>query len=308
MSLSTPFTESVLFDSSVAIFDLLIADGAFFLATEKGLWLSLNDGKTWEDAYHGMFAGVSMPTLCLTQEINSGMIQAGIPGGVLRTMDRGVTWSAVRLQEPAPLPISIASSLDEKHRPALIMATEEDGVFVSDDGGETWASWNFGLLDANLFCLAVSPNYTRNRRVYVGASTGLFRSTNGGYSWAPVDGPHPFETIQAILEIESGRGNILLVGCETGGVFRQCGEGSAWQAAAGIPNLSILRLLAAERPGWVACQVGESLYQSFDYGDSFQLVIEGGIRFVTIHSNRLWTVTTANEILSYDISSLVGAR
>ena len=51
------------------------------------------------------------------------------------------------------------------------------------DGGMSWQAWNFGLLDWNVYCLAVSPNFLHDHMVFIGVETGVYRSTNGGRSW-----------------------------------------------------------------------------------------------------------------------------
>ena len=61
----------------------------------------------------------------------------------------------------------------------LLLGTNEDGVLRSADQGRTWASWNFGLVDFNVLCLAISPAFDRDETVFAGTGSGLFLSRDG---------------------------------------------------------------------------------------------------------------------------------
>jgi hypothetical protein len=59
----------------------------------------------------------------------------------------------------------------------------EDGVLRSWDRGISWAGWNFGLLDLNVYALAISPEFRADETLFVGVESGVFRSGNGGRAW-----------------------------------------------------------------------------------------------------------------------------
>ena len=55
---------------------------------------------------------------------------------------------------------------------------------LSTGGGLGWTAWNFGLLDLNVLCLAVSPDDAQDETSP--DRSGIFRSTNGGRAWREV--------------------------------------------------------------------------------------------------------------------------
>jgi hypothetical protein len=55
----------------------------------------------------------------------------------------------------------------------------EDGVLSSSDRGWRWIAWNFGLLDLNIYSMAISPEFASDETIYAGPNRHLPR-TNGG--------------------------------------------------------------------------------------------------------------------------------
>jgi len=62
----------------------------------------------------------------------------------------------------------------------FLAGTTEDGIFRSADPGSYWTAQNFDLLDLNVLCLVISPNFARDETLYTGTDSGIFRSTKGG--------------------------------------------------------------------------------------------------------------------------------
>lgn len=82
---------------------------------------------------------------------------AGVAGGILRSIDGGHNWYIASLSSPPPFVLTLVVSPNFAHDGTLLAGTMEDGVFRWGDRGEYWAAWNFGLLDLNVLCMAISP-------------------------------------------------------------------------------------------------------------------------------------------------------
>jgi len=65
----------------------------------------------------------------------------------------------------------------------VLAGTFEDGILRSRDGGVSWHTSNFGLLDASILEL----EFDGERSFQAETSTGKFISQNGGNSWEPLD-------------------------------------------------------------------------------------------------------------------------
>ena len=136
----------------------------------------------------------------------------------------------------------VAADPLDPHR--VYVGTFEDGLYASDDGGETWRSVELGGSDRNVLSLAVSPSDHNASVSVVFAGTepsNLYRSDDGARSW---------ESLPALLEVPSvptwsfpprpwthhvrtiaphptdpAR---LAVGIELGGVIRSVDGGVSW--------------------------------------------------------------------------------
>jgi hypothetical protein len=95
-------------------------------------------------------------------------------------------------------------------------------VFVSDDGGRTWAT---GLgLDANAIRQFASAS--RSQFVYAATNRGVFRSGDGGYSWAG-KGDVPGRDVRGVVVDPAG---VVYAAVNGGGVFKSVDDGGTWTA------------------------------------------------------------------------------
>ncbi len=110
--------------------------------------------------------------------------------------------------------------------------TNEDGVLVTSDRGRNWISWNFGLLDLNILCLALSPDFKADETLYAGAESGLFRSTNGGRAWKEVPLPAGFDVVLSLaVSPNFAQDNTLFAGTENKGLLVSQDRGKSWRLA-----------------------------------------------------------------------------
>jgi photosystem II stability/assembly factor-like uncharacterized protein len=207
-------------------------DGICFAARGTGLFRSDDGGRTWQFAYESLGLDAPLPTLDVTLSPDfpsDQTIFAGVPGGILRSFDGGRSWLVATLPSPPPVVGSLVASPNLARDGVLFAGTTEDGVFRSADRGSTWVAWNFGLLDLNVFCVALSPAYSDDETLYVGTETGIFRSTNGGRAWREV--PFPMDNAPVLCLAVSpmaGEGALLFAGTESHGLFRSDDGGRRW--------------------------------------------------------------------------------
>lgn len=137
----------------------------------QGLYRSDDGAATFERV--SAEVGGSVMALALTA---GGRILAGdMQRGLLMSADAGKTWKQVLDAQLAGLAISLSS-------PKRILAAGP-GIFRSLDGGTHWSQ--VARLDAGVGAIAWSPSDPRFAYA-VGFDRVLYRSRDGGASWAPV--------------------------------------------------------------------------------------------------------------------------
>jgi photosystem II stability/assembly factor-like uncharacterized protein len=219
--------------------------------------------------------------------------------GFFRSTDRGVTWS--RIPTPGPsciselaidpvssdvyaweddgpvLRLAHGASTLEKVAPPLpthaIVADVHDPsirygissffftLVASSDNGATWSA--VGPRVSGIFRTLVADPATG--RLFLGTSSGLFRSGNGGQSWASVDTLPPLDVTGVIVAADS-----ITVGTE-GGIFRTTDGMVTWtRIETGGTGTAVRQILIdPANPASVWASADGLLFHSPDLGNSW---------------------------------------
>jgi photosystem II stability/assembly factor-like uncharacterized protein len=231
-------------------------DGLCYVARRSGLYRSTDGGLTWQDGYDSLSLAAPLGTLsvALSSDVDETLhVYAGVLGGILHAVGglSGAAWQISTLPTPPPLVSALALSPQYAADGTVLAATVEDGVFRSGDRGSKWESWNFGLLDLDVYALALSPAFGGplgtsapeaggDETAFVGTETGIFRSTNGGRAWRET----PFDTDLApvlclALSPDYADDGCLYAGTAENGLYRSTDRGESWErVGAGVPPLA----------------------------------------------------------------------
>ena len=190
--------------------------------------------------------------------------------GLWRSTDLGETWEIV-FPGPANWSIyDIAPQSDLHYAGQVMYAATADGVYRSNDGGDSWAP--AGLSGTQVSSVAFDPSDPDN--AWAGtASSGVHYTTDGGGTWTPGSG-FPFALYPSIELIENGSGDIRVLVS-----FQQNGEGVYYSddggvnyTAAAVPGSYHPDLSARYGPGlapmaYLATDNG--VYRSDDLGENW---------------------------------------
>jgi len=237
-------------------------DRRCYAAQQSGLCISDDGGLTWQPA----FGALSATAVAVSP---NSRVLVGVPGAILHSSDKGKSWTTVALPAPPPLITTLTPSSDDG---MVLAGTMEDGVFLSDDGGSSWNAWNAGLLDRHILCMALSPSFSRDGRVYVGTETGIYGSRNHGRSWRALNFPPEFSPVLSIaLSPGFVSDGILWVGAESQGLFHSNDYGQTWQSCAltGSVNAIILSSQFPNMPRMLVW-IDNSLLLSCDGGQEWK--------------------------------------
>src|SRR5262249_35885141 len=158
-----------------------------------------------------------------------------------------------------------------------VFAATPVGVHRSSDGGRTWTLPGVPNTVPFAEAVAPSPDFARNRAVFVGAGDGLYRSLDGGDRWQRVlPGSRVLSLAISPGDAEAG---LLLAGTETDGVLRSDDLGLTWAGTSpGLLDLTVLALALSpqferDRTGFAGTASG--VYRTRNGGRSWRLVETG---------------------------------
>lgn len=248
-------------------------DGICFAACASGLYRSRDGGNSWESL--GIGTRLAVTGLAVSPDYGRDRsLFAAVQGGILRSSDGGDTWFAARLAAPPPLFSALRASPSFEYDGILLAGTMEDGIFASSDRGANWQSWNFGLFDLNVLCIALSPNLAEDETVLAGAETGLYRSANGGRAWRATAFPTDRAPVLCLAFIDDGAAKIL-AGTENHGLWASCDQGKNWLRLAEKSMPETVNDIQIRRGGrQIFALVDDGLLASTDEGETWTRLMQ----------------------------------
>jgi len=152
---------------------------------------------------------------------------------------------------------------------ALCAGTAARGVFFSPDESTTWSERNVGIANVPVIAVASSPYYTRDRTIYAGGASGVWRSKDDGLSWALT--PLDYAGVNALYCVPTSGIDYATYAATDGGIFTSLDEGDSWQATVGsLDVLDVLDLALGPDDQLWAATAGGGVYYSPDDGDSWE--------------------------------------
>ena len=164
----------------------------------------------------------------------------------------------------------------------IFVGTSAEGVFRSEDNGESWTKTNNGL--------GYKPwvwgfLFLDNGDILVGITGGVYRSSDNGETWISSG----LDTYAVRWFIQSADGNIL-AGTVYGGIFRSSDNGATWELT-NKSTTSFLTVRFASGPdnAIYASTWGQGIYRTYNNGDTWENITpytyDPRINFVTIDNN-----------------------
>lgn len=157
------------------------------------------------------------------------IIFAGTTEGLWRSTDGGQTWSVSLTASRRQVINAIAVHPNQPDR--VYIGTEDSGILVSNDAGETFEASNAGFINRQV--RVVVPDRTERGRVYAGVifdgvNGGFFVSEDGGLTWQQSNKGMGQRDVYSIFQSEV-KPETLYAGTNHG-VFRSDDRGLTWAA------------------------------------------------------------------------------
>jgi peptidoglycan hydrolase-like protein with peptidoglycan-binding domain len=192
-------------------------------ATNLGLYRSLDPLKGWEKLPYG--SSFDPRTSCVSADPNhpETIFVGTASSGVLVSRDAGKSWQRVS-GVPTEAPVNTIAQ-DPQHANKIYVGTKQS-FYLSHDGGANWSRRGGNLPFGDFTSILINPR--DGNEVFAGNAYqtgeiggGVYRTINGGQTWARIDPKEhrlPSQRIWA-LAFDSRDQNTLFVGSHSAGVY-----------------------------------------------------------------------------------------
>lgn len=238
------------------------------MATHTGVHQSCDFGKTWKVTTDWRMTEVNNIKI---NQGNPDLIYASSPYGFYKTINGGKNWKKFN-NGLETIDAQFVSSivLDAANSNRLLISTE-DGVYISEDGGESWNRSSLSVRNTRIIV-----QHPTNPEIFaVGTeNNGIYFSTDGGKIWAKRDTGVMHTAIYTIT-FDPNNPDIIYAGGFQTGVYKSTDVGKKWKHTfKGLDNLDIHAI--AVTPGnsnlVYAGTMGNGVYVSDDAGKSWQYI------------------------------------
>lgn len=157
---------------------------------------------------------------------------------LFKTVDGGQTWLPADAGL-APTEVMGPVTVDPVSSATLYVVTGSGALWRSTDRAASWRRLNGAPAGVFLGGLAIDPAH---RTLYAAAGNQVWKSADGGVTWAPTGASLPAGAEILCLAIDPRRPALLYAGT-VAGVFKSANGGATWSAArAGIETQQVLTL------------------------------------------------------------------
>jgi photosystem II stability/assembly factor-like uncharacterized protein len=249
--------------------------GTLFVGTESdGIIRTDDGGRNWGHANPGLLDLTVLALAFSPRFVQDGTGFTATAAGLYRTRNGGKAWRQVDLpvEDPAVQCLGISPSFATDK--TVYAGTEADGLFRSDDAGNTWEEIE-ALTGRSVAALAFSDD---GSLIAAATSDGIAVSTDDGATWRIGGGDLGFALSLACVEHDGTE--VLVAGLVGQGIARSIDGGQSWTLAneglRATPTLSLVLSPAFEEDQTVfAAGLDDGVTVSRDGGLTWASANEG---------------------------------
>ena len=224
---------------SIAFSPTFEQDGTIFIGTNKGVYKSVDKGKSWSQATKGIGRKL-VPTIAISPNYtNDQTLFVGTSRGELFvTYNAGESWVMVfkgpeirsnSSKTPSSLE-AIAISPNYSNDGTVFIGVFGAYIYRSVDRGASWLQFKKGLDSKYVLALGISPNYSNDQTLFAGTiDKGVFISTNSGLTWEFTGNGLPDKFIQKIvLSTDYSNDGTVFLAMPGEGLYLSRNYGRSW--------------------------------------------------------------------------------
>src|SRR5882672_5828034 len=269
----------------------------FYLGTLDGqIYSSADAGKSWELLYNFNKPKLFVDHIIVDPRDSKTLYVAAHrhkeSGGFFKSTDGGRGWR----ESPELKNEALHSLTQSDSNPSVLIAGTFNGMFRSDDSGETWTqlptSTTPGLVHVE--SLAIDPRTAST--IYAGTWYLPYKSTDGGQSWRSIKNGIIDDSDIFAIDIDPRDPNhIIASACS--GIYESSNGGENWEKVQGIPSQSRRTRAIVQHPsiaGLVFAGTTEGFWRSERGGkaDSWMVTTSRQLEInsIAIHPSRPQTI------------------
>ena len=219
-----------------------------------GVYMSTDSGAIWSPA------GLQGSIIFTMAVVGKYVFAADRYGRIFRTSDSGAVWDSVGSLGGGWLQSLNVDSVAPGE--ALVFYAAGGALYVSKDTGITWTELeaSFPGAGGGVTCLAsqgpdvFAGTWYGAGPIVSGDFSGVFRSTDYGANWTPID-----TTLSDCIAV---KGSLLLVGSSRGGVAVSANSGATWSEAGQNLELFSIRFIGNN----ILAGTSSGIFRSIDDG------------------------------------------
>ena len=213
-------------------------------APSGGLWVSYDDGQTWQ-TFTDELTNIGVSDLAIDPQHPDTMYLATgdrddadtYSFGLMKSVDGGVTWSATGLSFNVSNNYRIGRVLVHPDSTNIVVAATNGGIYRSTNYGQT-----FSLEQSGLFYGVHMGHGDTLFATTSGSSPKVYRSVNAGDSWTQMSSGLPTSGVyRCEVAVSSVPGLLYAVFGDSnygfGGLYRSTNGGSNWSLMSSTPNI-----------------------------------------------------------------------
>lgn len=286
------------------------ADRLYFGTLDGQIYTSTDGGKNWDFLFN-----FSRPKLFVDHIIvdprDSKTLYVGAhrhkeSGGFFKSVDGGRSWR----ESPELKNEAIHSVFQSESNPNVLIAGTFDGMFRSDNSGESWYQLptqnTAGLLHVE--SIAIDPK--NSNTIYAGTWYLPYKSTDGGKNWKSIKNGIIDDSDIFAIDIDPRDANhVFMSACS--GIYETRNGGDSWEKVQGIPSQSRRTRAILQHPtipGLVYAGTTEGFWRSERGGNKDSWMVTTSrqleINSIAVHPSRPQTIYIGTNnygvMVSYD--------
>lgn len=222
-----------------------------FLGSSLGIFSSTDHGSTWQES-----SADARWVISFAQDSAGSRYAGTVSAGIYRSTD-GKIWNRCNQGLVASRPRVVCESPS-----GALFASSIDGIQISRDDGETWATLDSIARGGSAPAIVNSRGH-----IFAAGVSGMIRSTNDGTSWTTLS-PDVSSFFVSALAVSSS--DAIFAGTSNGEVFRSTDEGLRWTRVLSASGFSSVDAMLMHPNGTLYVNRNNTVLRSRDNGNTWQ--------------------------------------